>query len=436
MSRKRNVSRRAFIGSSAVVAAAPMIVPSTVFGANAPSNRIGVGMIGVGSRGTQHTKTMMNNGGVQIIAVCDAQTANHEKAKRLVEGAYAAQMKSGEYKGCAATADFRDIIARDDIDAVVIAAPENWHGVMASMAAQAGKDIYGEKSLTHTVAEGNALIDVIRRHGTVFQAGTQQRSGANFRQACELARNGYLGEVKEIHVGVPGGKDRGPAGVWPSGDAPSNIDYDLWLGPAPWKPYREGLCSFNWYFVYDYCVGWVASWGVHHMDIALWGMPCLHEGKIKVDGTAEFFQGSADVSHTWDVTIRTQGGVRCHFVDNTKSHGQGCRFIGDKGWVHVKRGGIAASDPALLKLNLRPDDERLQVSQGSHMQDFLTSVATRRDPVAPVEACHRATTMTIVADIATRLKREVVWDWDKERFDHDETANRMLSRSLRAPWRV
>ena len=427
------LSRRRFLGATSAALAAPAIVPSSVFGADAPSNRIGVGTIGVGSRGSGHTNSALRMPGMQVLAVCDAYASKADGMKRKVEQYYAKAKGQGQYKGCTSHQDFRELLARADIDAVFIASPENWHGVQMAAAARAGKDVYGEKSLTHTIPEGRALIDTVRRYGTVFQAGTQQRSDGRFRLACELARNGYLGKVTDVHVGVPGG--RAKPGVWPVVPPPKEIDYDVWLGPAQWKPYRDGLCSYQWYFVADYCVGWIASWGVHHMDIAMWGMPELHQGQVEVEGKAKFFNGTADVSYDWDTTTTTKSGLRLHFVDNRKSHGQGCRFIGDKGWVHVRRGGISASDPELLRIKMKPGDTHLQVSRDHH-QDFFDRMHDRRDPVATVEACHRATALTVVADIATRLGRKVVWDWDKEQFIDDGIANRMLTRTLRAPWRV
>ncbi len=429
------VSRRRFLGTAASAIAFPTVLPSSVFGANAPSNRIACGVIGLGARGGGHARAAMQMPQSQLIAVCDVYRSKCEKVKHAADRHYAKQRGAGTYKGCDMTQDFRELVARPDIDAVLIASPENWHGVQMGMAAAAGKDVYGEKSLTHTIPEGRALVDTVRRHGCVFQAGTQQRSDPKFRLACELARNGYLGKVHTVHVGVPGGKGRARPGAWPVVPVPEELDYDLWLGPAQWKPYRQGLCSYQWYFVYDYCVGWVVSWGVHHMDIAMWGMPELHQGRVEVEGTAQFFNGTADVSHSWDVTITTAGGLRLNFVDNSKGHGQGCRFIGEDGWVHVNRGRITASDPALLKTALKPGDVRLQQSRHHH-QDFFESVRARRDPVATVEACHRATALTIVADIATRLRRKVVWDWDTEQFIDDVAANRMLVRTMRSPWRV
>ncbi|MBN2450093.1 MAG: Gfo/Idh/MocA family oxidoreductase [Lentisphaeria bacterium] len=430
------VSRRRFLVSGiGGMAAAPLILPSGLLRAQSPSARLGAAVIGVGSRGSGHCQAAVQLRQFQLLAVCDVFRSKAEKVRDWVENAYAEERKTGAYKGCMVTQDFREVLARPDIDVVFIATPEHWHGVQMAMAAKAGKDVYGEKSLTHTVREGRALVDTVRRHGCVFQAGTQQRSDPKFRQACELARNGCLGEVRQVHVGVPGGRGAAAAGVWPVEAPPADLDYELWLGPSQWVPYRRGMCSYQWYFVSHFCRGWLPSWGVHHLDIALWGMPELGRGRVEIEGTAEYFQGTADVAFAWDITVTSASGLQLRFVDDAKSPGHGCRFTGSEGWVHVDRGRIQASDPALLERHPGPGAIRLQESTHHHA-DFAQAVLSRRDPVAPVEACHRATTLTLVADIAARLGRRLTWDWETECFPGDETASRMLGRALRSPWAV
>lgn len=434
---KSRISRRSFLASTAAMIAAPMFIPARALGRDgtvAPSERITVAVMGTGSRGGDHSRTLAGDRTVQLVAACDAQRGRAEGIKAMVESKYADDMKAGSYKGCAVYQDFREVIARDDIDAVFIAAPENWHAIMSIAAMKAGKDVYCEKALSLTIAEGRAVCDAVRRYGRVFQAGTQQRSDRNFRHACELARNGYLGKVHTVTVGVPGGHK---LPILPVKPLPEGVDYDMWLGPAPYKPYREGICSFNWYFVSDYCAGWIQSWGVHHADIALWGMPSLHASTLEVEGTATFpDDGTADCSYEWNTQLTAPGGVKLVFCSDGKSpFGHGCRFEGDKGWVHVVRGGIRAEPASLLDAVMKPEEEHLYRSNNHHT-NFLECMRTRRDPAAPVEACHRATTLTLVADIATRLKRKVKWDWSAERFIGDETANRMLSRAMRAPWHV
>ena len=429
------LTRRRFLAGAGAVMAAPYVVPASALGAGgvaSPSERIGIGSIGTGGRGMSHVGGLRGHGDVEIRAVCDPQKPKREAAREAVQSFYAGRQGRESFTGCLATPDFRELLARPDIDAVVVASPENWHPLHASLAARAGKDVYCEKALSLTVAEGRALVETIRRHGRTLQVGTQQRSGGNFRFACELARNGYLGDLTRVEVGVPGGRALPDV---PPEPVPPGLDYDMWLGPARWTPYNHLKCSYNWYFILDYCVGWIQSWGVHHVDIALWGAPALGTGPIRVEGTAVFpDRGIANTSITWDVTARTPDGLTLSFTDNAKNP-QGCRFIGKEGWVHVNRGGIQADPPSLLQDTLKTGDERLYVSSGHH-QNWIECMHTRRDPVAPVEAGHAATTLTIVADIATRLGRPLTWNWEKERFENDAAADGMLSRPMRSPWRM
>ncbi len=435
LTRANRVSRRQFLAGAATAMAAPYLVPASALGRNgatAPSERITLGFIGVGGRGRSHVHTFLGYPDTQVLALCDPYQSKCDEVKKEVEARYAGASKSGTYKGCATYSDFRELIAREDIDAVVIASPEHWHGLHGAMAAEAGKDIYGEKALTLTVSQGRALVTKVRRYARTFQVGLQQRSSRNFRFACELARNGYLGEIHTLKVGVPGGRSLDNA---PTAPVPPGLDYEMWLGPAPFTPYNDLKCTFNWYFIYDYCVGWIQSWGVHHLDIAQWGAPSLTTGRLKVKGAATFpTTGLADTSITWQVECRTQDGMLLSFSDNSH-HEQGCRFEGDKGWVHVNRGGIKAEPASLLTAAIGPHEEHLYES-GNHHENFIECVRSRRDPAAPVEAGHSATTVSIVADIATRLHREVTWDWTTERFIDDEDANRMLSRPMRSPWSI
>lgn len=431
-------TRRDFLGHAAGAAlAGPMVIPAAALGkdgAEPPNQRLVVGCIGMGGRGSGHVREISAFDEVQVVAVCDVQHPRAEAAQKFVDGKYGDQKASGSSKGCAVYQDFRELLARDDIDAVTIASPENWHALMSIEAMKAGKDVYCEKALSLTVREGRAVCDAVRRYGRVFQAGTQQRSDRRFRFACELARNGYLGKVHTVTVGVPSGRRELHLPVQP---VPEGTDYDLWLGPAPLKPYREGMCSYNWYFFTDYCAGWIQSWGVHHMDIALWGQPSFTASTLTVEGTADFVaEGDADVAFGWQTRLTTPEGLKLQFHDDASSpFGHGVRFEGDRGWVHVVRGGIKAEPASLLTAVIRPGEEHLYASD-HHMQNFVQCIGTRRDPAAPVEACHAATTATLVADIAARTGRKLTWDWSKERFVNDEAADRMLSRSMRGPWHV
>ncbi len=423
---KSDISRRGFFTAAASAIAAPYVVPFSVLGANSPSKRITVGILGMGSRGNSHARGFSSLQNAEVLAVCDPYRSFGEKARNYLNS------QSGN-SNCKAYQDFREILERDDIDTITIASPENWHAIQTIMAVSRKKDVYCEKAISLTVKEGIAMCDAVRRHGRILQVGTQQRSDQRFRFACELARNGYLGKIKEVRVGVPGGRAL-PISVPKT--PPADLDYDLWLGPAPQTPYNDLKCKFNWYFISDYCAGWIQSWGVHHCDTALWGVPELAQGKVTAEGTAQFpTDGMADTSITWKTKVTSESGIVLSFAsNNTPGHGQGCRFIGDNGWVHVTRGGIQAEPKSLLSVITKPH-ERLYQSR-HHLGNFLECVQTRRDPAAPIEAGHKATAITLVADIATRLERKLTWDWSGQQFINDKTANQMLSRPMRAPWQI
>jgi len=429
----RPVSRRRFLAGTAGAVAVPWFVPGSVLGADGrtPANdRIRTGHIGIGGRGGGHVGAMLGTPSTQVMAVCDPILAKCEAAKQRANSRYADAIGTGTYKGCDATSDFRDVVTRDDVDAVVIASPEFWHALHSIWAMRHGKDVYCEKAMTLTAYESRAVREAVRRHGRVFQLGTQQRSDRNFRFAAELALNGYLGKVHTVNVAVPGGRSLPVAEPAP---VPPGIDYEMWLGPAPYTPYNNLKCSYNWYFIFDYCIGWIGSWGVHHLDSALWGAPIFHTRPITLEGTATFpTQGLANTSVSWDVAITAEDGTRMRFSDDRRQP-HGVRFEGDEGWVHVVRGGIRAEPVSLLKLALKPGDVHLYESR-SHHGNFLDCIRTRRDPVADVDTGFAATVTSIVADIATRLERKLAWDWTTERFTGDEIANRMLGRPMRSPW--
>ncbi|MCX7818665.1 MAG: Gfo/Idh/MocA family oxidoreductase [Kiritimatiellae bacterium] len=428
-------SRRAALRALGALAA-PSIVPCRVLGrggAVAPSERIGIAVIGAGERGRGHVQEFGGFPETRIAAICDVDI---QKARSLRDWATVQRRVEAD---CAVTQDFRELIGHPDVDAVAIAAPEHWHAFIAIAAMRAGRDVYCEKALARTVAEGRAICTTVRETGRVLQSGMQQRSDPRFRFACELALNGHLGRLHTVTVAVPGGHLRLREGVralhLPVAPPPPTLDYDLWLGPAPMKPHRQGICSYYWYFFSDYCAGWMQSWGVHHLDIALWGAPSLGRDRIAVEGTAVFLEeGDPDVPFGWDITVTAADGLRLRFYDDSRSpYGHGVRFEGDRGWVHVVRGAIRAEPAALLETVIRPDQTRLRVST-HHIGDFLQCIRTRREPVAPAEACQAATTLSLVCDIAARCGRRLTWDWNTERFVGDPSADRHLARAPRAPW--
>ena len=413
--RMGNMTRRQLLARAAAVAA-PCLVPASVLagrGGAAPSDRIGIGVIGVGGRGGVHVKTLLGMEQAQVLAVCDPQGLRRQARKKQVEQHYA-QATGRAHKGCAACNDFRELLARKDIDAVFGAAVGQWHGLHYVAAAKAGKDVYGEKPLTLSAAEGRLVCDAVRRYGIVFQTGLQQRSSPTFRLACELALNGYLGEVRSVKVGVPGGATIPTA---PTAPVPDHFDYEMWLGPAPATPYNAVKCRSEafWGHIYDYSLGFLAAWGVHHLDIAQWGAPSLTAGKVQVHGTATFpKEGMANTPLTWRVEILAADGVRLSFTD-LSANAMGCRFEGDKGWVHVNRKGIQAEPASLVKVTIKHDEKQLYRSDHHH-ENFLHCIRTRRPTAVPAEVGHKATLLPILSDVAIRTGRRLTWDWGAERF--------------------
>jgi predicted dehydrogenase len=367
--------------------------------------------------------------GVQFAAVCDVQEKRRDEAKAIVD------RRNGN-ADCAATADFRELLARRDLDAVLIATQDHWHAVIAVAAAKSGKDIYCEKPLGVSVAEGQAVRDAVRKHKRVFQTGTQQRSDRKFRLACELARNGYLGRLRSIQVAAEGPQYRRSYRNPPVEEpVPPGLDYDLYLGPAPKKPYNGGRLAWpDWYLIWDYCAGFIVNWGVHHLDIANWGWPAFATEPCELEFTGSYRNdGLTDNINGWRGEFRFAGGVRVGYSNDNNPHKHGIRFEGDAGWVHVDRGRITAEPASLLNVNFKDGDVRL-VESANHYRGFVDCVRTRRDPVSTVESGHQASLLGLIAEISIRLKRKLQWDPKAERFVDDAEANARLSRPMRAPW--
>ncbi|HON92865.1 MAG TPA: Gfo/Idh/MocA family oxidoreductase [Sedimentisphaerales bacterium] len=441
---RNSLSRRDFLRYFTVLggaAAFPTIVPASVFGAEAPSERIVVGCIGVGRMGTGDLTDALGLRQVQVVAVCDVDSRRAQIAQKRVDSFYAQRNPGGQGKGCAAYHDFRDLIARPDIDAVQISTPDHWHTIPTIEAARAGKDIFLQKPLSLTIAEGRLVSDTVRRYGRIFQIGSQQRSDRRFRQACELVRNGRIGKLHTIKVGF--GTDPG-CGPQPEMPVPENLDYDMWLGPAPWAPYTEErvhpqnslTARPGWLRISDYGAGMITGWGSHHLDIAHWGMGTEFTGPIEIEGRAEFPKnGLWDVHGDFHIEYTYANGVKMIVADEGV-HKNGVRFEGDKGWVFVDRSRIDAEPKSLLQEVIGADETKLYVSN-HHKGNFYDCVKSRAETIAPVEVAHRSCTACLLGDIAMRTGHKLKWDPAKEQFvDHDAVATAMLSRTMRAPWRL
>ncbi|MCX6873052.1 MAG: Gfo/Idh/MocA family oxidoreductase [Verrucomicrobia bacterium] len=390
-------------------------------------------MIGVGDQGNHHLGILLGMPDAGIVAVCDPVRVKREAAKRRVDDAYT-EVRGRTFQGCAAYSDFREMLQRPDIDAVLVASPEHWHALHGTAALGVGMDLYIEKALTRTIAEGRALVESARRYCRVVQVGTMQRSAANFRLACELVRNGYIGKLQTIKVGDPKGY---PGPEVRDEPVPDGLDYDMWLGPTSWSPYfPERLVNLKgWMLTYDYTVGFQSGWGQHDIDIAQWGNGTDHTGPIEVEGRATFpAAGLNDTAMTWHTEYLYANGVRLIFTSDNENP-YGIRFEGTEGEVFVNRAGIRSIPESLVKLQFKSGDLRLYDSQNHH-GNFLDCVRTRRDPVCTIEAGHHANVICNLSDIATRLGRKLRWEPAKERFTNDDEANRMLTRAMRSPWQI
>lgn len=437
--RTRMISRRRFLQQSGAVAGAvavPMIVPASVFGADAPSERITVGCIGTGRMGQGDMRDLLRFPQAQIVAVCDVDSKRAKDAQKIVVDHYSRQTGTA-WTGCEAYGDFRDVTGREDIDAVMIATPDHWHALPAIAAAKAGKDIFLQKPLTLTIREGRVLSNTVRRYDRVFQVGSQQRSDEKFRLACELVRNGRIGKVHTIKVGF--GTDPG-CEPQPEMPVPPNLDYNMWLGQAPLAPYTEWRVHPQkdygrpgWLRISAYGHGMITGWGSHHLDIAQWGLGTELTGPVAVEGEAVFpKEGLWDVHGDFRIEYTYADGVRLIAADNNRNK-QGVVFEGADGWVYVRRGFLDAEPKSLLQERIGPDEIQLYRSN-DHKRNWLECIRSRRPTVAPVEVGHRSCTMCLLGSIAMRLGRKLRWDPEKEEFIDDAAANHMRSRSMRAPW--
>jgi predicted dehydrogenase len=422
------LDRRRFLRNS-LAAALPLTFPTVLKGAAPPpSERLRLGVIGVGGQGAGlHARTWSGLPESRLVAVCDVNRKAADAAKAQTDSA------QGDNE-CVAYRDFRELLARDDIDAVSIATPDHWHALIALAAIRAGKHVYLEKPVAYTVAEGRALVDAVRRCGVVLQNGTQQRSMGTFQRAAWLARSDRLGRV---HTAVatspygPQGGDPNPA------DPPPEIDYEFWLGPAPWKPYTPGRCSghggVGWYHIRDYSGGWITAWGSHHVDCAQWALGKDQEPPIAVEAQGEFArEGVYDTCFKWRSEFRYADGVKLIFATPGEAEGRMDVFIqGDQGWVCANRSGIDAHPKSLLAEQPGPLADPWP---RHHCQDFLHAIRDGREPAAPIGPAHLSTTLCHLANIAIVLQRPLRWDGTHERFTDDPVANRMLASPMRAPW--
>ena len=407
-------TRRSFLKGAA---AAPYVITSAALGTQdtpPASERVLLGHIGVGNRGRSLMRGFMQCQGAQCVAVSDAYKTRRDACATLIKGK--------------AYADFRDLLAREDIDAVVVATQDHWHVPIAVAAAKAGKDAYVEKPLGISVEQDLLCGKLFEERKRIFQYGTQQRSSAHCRFGCELVLSGRIGKVHTLEVIAPNGAAGGSTEEIP---IPSDLDYEAWIGPAPMAPYTANRCDPpGTYWIYDYSIGYLGGWGAHPLDIMVWGSNADLAGPMEFEGTGEIpKQGLYDTVFNWDIKVKMADGVKMTFLPG----GDSTKFIGPDGWVQIRRAGIDAEPKSLLESKIGPDEVHL-IESPRHDQNFVDAVKSRQPAVSPVDHAVRSDIISHISDIAVRTQRKITWDPAKNQIVDDAEASKMLSRPMRAPW--
>jgi predicted dehydrogenase len=463
------ISRRHFLATGAATLGFPTIIPASALGRDgrpAPSERITVGLIGYGTIATDWTGNFLSDERVQVVAVADPMKKyGHYGYKGEKEGGRdVAKARVDEWYGKAATKpvkictaynDFRDMIEKEDLDVVQVSTPDHWHAYLAIYCARKGKHIYGQKPLAVTIAEGRRMADEVAKAGITWQTGSQQRSDQLFRMACEFVRNGRIGKLKRVRVGLPGGHtnwnqmgdQQAPAPV------PADFDYDLWLGPAPQMDYRPALLPLNWRHNYNYSGGMITDFGAHHIDIAQWAMDMDKSGPVEMKNIRGEVPAATELYNTatkFHFECRYESGVEMVVADKDEAlmpevvgHPRagknfdhtGIFFEGENGkWVWVNRDKIATGPSELLSEAIRPEETHLYESK-DHTRNFIDCIYSGKPTAAPIETAHRTITISHLANIALRLGRErIAWNPQTESIQDDAQASAMLSREWRKPW--
>ena len=443
MLNKKKINRRQFLkkatAATAGAIAFPYIAPSSALGKAgnvAASNRITLGFIGVGrqSHGAL-LKGFLNAAGTQVVAACDVDALKLKRAQDMVEKHYTDNGSKAGFKGCKGYKDFRDLLARNDIDAVVIVVPDHWHSIMVELAARAGKDIYCEKPLSLTISEAKAMVEAVDRYGTVFQTGSMQRSDGRFHQACELVRNGYIGQIKSVLVNISSGDyPMSPVECnLPAEPVPDYLDWNMWLGPAPSRPYNARIAPHlsnnvfpHWRDYYDYSGGLMTDWGAHHFDIVQWALGMDRSGPVEII--------PADHSNHRPLTYKYANGVIMR-RDDFGEKDNGVLFIGTEGTVEVSRTYLRTRPEKLIQEQIGPNDTHLYKSR-DHYADWLQAIHTRSKPICDVETGCRSVMVCHLGNIASQLGRALKWDPKQQVFVNNPQANRLLSRPMRSPWHL
>lgn len=473
------VPRRRFVKSVASAATAtcglPTVIPCSVLGAHAPSNRIHIAVIGIGTQSRALLPAFLKQNDVQVVAVCDVNTRSlgygyrtgggfkagkllggRQIGQELVNAYYAEKKEIANHQGCAAFSDFRDVLQRDDVDAVVLAVPDHWHATMTVMAARAGKDIYCEKPLSLTVRDGQQMVEAVRQHQRVFQTGSMYRSRPFSRFACELIRNGRIGKVTRVLTSMDPGR-RGPGPGWQPMPVLDGLDYDLWLGPAAEAPYHDDRCIYGFRFIQDYSGGQTTNFGAHYFGIVQWALDADNSCPVEFEDLGTTWPEPGDLyNNPLEVNFRARYANGVELICHTMELGFTHRFEGTEGWIEVVESGpnpgLKVFPESLKTTTFGPNEIRLPVSVAArplilegrqvthvfedHARNFLDCVKSRQDPVEPVEAGHRTASLCHLANISMRLRRKIHWNPQQEQILDDAEASQLLSRPVRGAWSV
>ena len=432
------VSRRHFIATTAAAIAAPTFIPSSALGADgatAPSNRIVIGIVGWGMMGPGNTRGLMAHKDCQVVAACDLD-------KRPLQQAVDTINKNYGNTDCKSYHDYREMFARKDIDAVMIAIPDHWHALAATEALRQKKDVYGEKPLARTIAEQQAIVQAVQKNKRIWQTGSWQRSEANFHKAAEIVRNGMIGKVKHVEVGLPSGHNdfKGTKNKMAITEPPPELDYEMWVGPSKMMPYIEGRLHMNWRWNYNFGGGQLLDWIGHHCDIAHWGLGFDNSGPLEIEGKGEFPPKDAvwNTATTYRCELKYPDDITMTIAGGHKDIKSGTKWIGTDGWVWVDRGAFASSNPQWEEWHDVPEDARKikLIKSRNHYRNFLDSVRSRQPTIAPVETAHHSAIPGHLSLIAMMVGRKIQWDAKKEKIVGDKEASQLLTRDYRKPWKL
>jgi predicted dehydrogenase len=429
-------SRRIFLKNSlSAVAGAiilPNIIPSSALGMNglvAPSDRIVMGLIGVGSQGISNMKGFLPFKEVQIVSMCDLDKGHLAKASEIVNTFY-------KNTDCRKHKDYREFLEKEKLDAVIISVPDHWHSLTYIAAANKKLDIYGEKPLARSIGESQQIVKAVQKNKIIWQTGSWQRSLTNFHKGAELVFNGRLGKIKNVEVGLPNGNKL--IGMPPVKPVPSELDWEFWLGSAPKAEYR-GVSHWNWRWILDYSGGQLTDWAGHHIDIAHWGLGLDRTGPIEVSGEGVYPGPNElyNVPTEYDFTCKYSSGVIVRVANAARlPHGMGVTWYGENGWIHVDRGDVlTASKPELISEELGANKKPLYKSN-NHSGNFLECIRSRKETITPVEVAHRSISVGLLGEIAMTTKQKIQWDPAKEKIINNTEASKMLMRQFRAPWKL